>query len=171
MDEIIEQNDRTKHPLRFTLFDCDGLPWSSRLSWGWLLMWVSIIWFVFAPIVGLYLGLWLRSKGRSALVFNAYLAITGLCLVLFLVPFPARGIYSAVETVLAGLMVFLWLASAFLLRHEVAKYYTTREGLPFPLNPALTVLFGPWYVGGHLRADFPLDESGTTGAGVLKLIV
>jgi len=56
MSGIIEQKRRADNTFRLALFDTDGLPWSSRLSWGWLLMWVSIIWFVFAPIVGLYLG-------------------------------------------------------------------------------------------------------------------
>ncbi len=132
MDGINKQNHRTEHPSRLALFDSDGLPWSSRLSWGWLLMWVAIIWFVFAPIVGLYLGLWLRTKGRSALVFNMYLMMSGLCLTVLLVPFPARGTFSAVGVILEGLIFLLWFAGAFTLRYEVVRYYSTREGLPLP---------------------------------------
>jgi hypothetical protein len=50
-------------------------------------------------------------------------------------------------------------------------YYSGREGVPLALNPVLTAFFGPWYVGGNLRAEFPLDPTGKTGEGVLKLIV
>lgn len=96
------------------------------------------------------------------------LVMTSLCLAVFLVPFPSRGIFSALGVVLEALIVLLWFAGAFALRNEVARYHSNREALPFRLNPALTALFGPWYIGGHLRADFPLDEMGNAGSGVSK---
>ena len=58
---------------RIRLFDEDGLPWTSRLHWGVLLFWVAAILFVVAPLVGIYLGIWLISKGRSAQSFFLYL--------------------------------------------------------------------------------------------------
>lgn len=64
----------------------------------------------------------------------------------------------------------LWLVAAFTLRRDIIRYYSLREGIPFALNPVLTALFGPWYVSGHLRADFPLDDSGNVGKGNMKLI-
>ena len=73
MDRVNEQTRTPKNPSRLTLFDSDGLPWSSRLEWGWLLALVAIIWFALGPVIGMYLGLWLRTKSRSALVFNMYL--------------------------------------------------------------------------------------------------
>ena len=36
---------------------------------------VAAVLFIFAPIVGIYLGLWLISKGRSALSLSLYLAM------------------------------------------------------------------------------------------------
>lgn len=74
------------------------------------------------------------------------------------------------ELVLDVSVVVLWLMSAFMLRRDVRRYYSDREGVPLPLNPALTALFGPWHIGGHLRACFPLNSSGKTGSGVLKLV-
>jgi hypothetical protein len=66
--------------------------------------------------------------------------------------------------------LILWLVAAFTLRRDVIRYYSSREGIPFDLNPVLTALFGPWYVSGHLRANFPLDDSGKAGPGVMKLV-
>ena len=86
-------------------------------------------------------------------------------------PFPTHGALSAIEIFLDGSILVLWLVGAFSLRRDVMRYYSGREGIPFSLNPALTAFFGPWFVGGHLRADFTLDGSGKVGAGVLKLIV
>jgi hypothetical protein len=97
-----------------------------------------------------------------------YLAITGLCI--FLATFPDRWLSPAVGSILGLLLLLLWLVGAFTLRREVVEYYATQEAATLRLNPVLTALFGPWYVGGHLRADFPLDHEGKTGSGVLKLV-
>jgi hypothetical protein len=69
---------------RIDLFDSDGLPWTSRLSWGWLLFLSLTTGFLFAILLGIYLGLWLRSKGRSAFVLLLYLALAALFAALFL---------------------------------------------------------------------------------------
>ena len=77
---------------------------------------------------------------------------------------------NTVETILGVSSLILWLVGAFALRRDVKLYYSGREGVPFPLNPVLTACFGPWYIGGRLRADFPLDDSGRVGAGVMKVV-
>jgi len=156
---------------RIRLFDQDGLPWTSRVHWGILLFWVAVFLFLLAPLVGIYLGIWLFSKGKSALTLILYLALAVISVTASFTPFPTHGALSAIEIVLDGSILVLWLVGAFALRRDVMRYYSGREGIPFSLNPALTAFFGPWYVGGHLRADFPLDGSGKVGAGVLKLIV
>jgi hypothetical protein len=158
---------------RIRLFDQDGLPWTSRMRWGVLLFWVGGILIIFAPLVGIYLGLWLISKGKSSLSLILYLTLAAVFVLALFVPLPEHG--STAETVIGTIelasLLILWLVGAFALRREVTRYYSGREGNPFPLNPVLTAFFGPWYVSGRLRADFPLDESGNIGAGVLRLIV
>jgi hypothetical protein len=96
-------------------------------------------------------------------------ALTVISVLAFFSPFPTPD--STLEIVLGLSFLILWLLGAFALRRDVMRYYSSREGIPFPLNPALTALFGPWYVGGHLRADFSLGDSAKIGTGVLKLIV
>jgi hypothetical protein len=155
------------------LFDQDGLPWTSRMQWGVLLFWVGGIFIIFAPLVGIYLGLWLISKGKSSLSLILYLTLAAVFVLALFGPSPEHG--STAETVIGAIelvsLLILWLVGAFALRRDVIRYYSGREGNPFPLNPVLTAFFGPWYVGGRLRADYPLDDSGNIGTGVLKLIV
>ena len=151
-------------PKRFPFFDENGLPWSSRLRWGMLLVWVAIFFFGLAPFVGIYIGVWLRTKRQPALVLVLYLVLTGLLLAGLLLP------SAPLDVAFTMAACVLWFAGALVLRREVMRYYKTREGIPFRLNPVLAVVFGPWYIGGHLRADFPLDVTGKAGPGVLKLV-
>ena len=152
------------------LFDRDGLPWTSKIQWGLLLFWVGGVFIAFAPLVGIYVGLWLMSRQRSKLSLILYVALFVAFASAVVFPFPAHGPLSMFELVLDVSVVVLWLMSAFMLRRDVRRYYSDREGVPLPLNPALTALFGPWHIGGHLRACFPLNSSGKTGSGVLKLV-
>jgi hypothetical protein len=153
------------------LFDQDGLPWTSRVPWGILLFWIAVFLLLLAPLVGIYLGIWLISKGKSALTFAIYLALAAISIGALFAPLPSHGAAPNIEAIVDGLMLILWLLGAFVLRRNVMRYYAGREGIPFRLNPVFTAILGPWYVGGHLRADFPLDGSGKVGAGVLKLVV
>lgn len=168
MSESEEFQSRDR--LNGSLFDEDGLPWTSRIQWGLLLVWVGAIFIVFAPMVGLYLGIWLISKRRSSLPLVLYSALLVLFAALIAIPFPAHGPLSGAGTFLDALVVVLWLMSGFMLRRAVMAYYSDREGTPLPLSPLFTALFGPWYISGHLRANFPLNGGGRTGSGVLKLV-
>ncbi len=168
MGNLSRQVRRPEERSQITLFDSDGLPWSSRLAWGWLLLFFSIIGFVLAPVIGMYLGLWLRTKGRPAQVFIMYLAISGLFI--FLVSSSEGSLTALIAGMLALCLLLLWIVAAFTLRCQTMEYYSSREATSFRLNPVMTALFGPWYVGGHLRADFPLNNAGKTGSGVLKLV-
>ena len=162
-------SDPNEQTYRVRLFDEDGLPWTSRVRWGMLLFWLAILWFVFAPIVGIYLGIWLISKGKSALSLVLYVVLTSVWVAVFLLPGGTHRIPSSVELALEVSSSVLWLVGAYALRLQVMRYYSDQEGIPFPLSPVLTALFGPWYVSGHLRATFPLDGTGRAGTGILKL--
>ena len=152
-----------------SLYDTDGLPWTSRLSWGWILFLTFTTGFGFfvAIPLGIYLGLWLKTKGRSALALSIYIALAALVLVLFL-PFGRANSQSMTDAI-SLLAVVLWFVGAYTLRYQVIRYYSDREGTEFRINPFLTALLSVWFINGCLRADFPLDKDGKLPEGLLKL--
>lgn len=79
------------------LFDEDGLPWTSRIRWGLLLFWIAAVLLVLAPLVGIYLSLWLISKGKSVLPLVLYLVLVVISVAAFFVPFPLHGTASSVR--------------------------------------------------------------------------
>jgi hypothetical protein len=157
------------HPgFQFALFDSDGLPWTSRIGWGWLILLSLITGFLVAVLLGIYLGVWLRSKRQSALVLSIYVALTILYVAFLLLP---SSRFPTISDVLASMALLLWFAGAFILRHRVIRRYTEREGIQFRINPILALFFSVWYINGCLRADFPLSEAGEAPKGILKLTI
>lgn len=53
--------------------------------------------------------------------------------------------------------VLLWFAGALIARHQIARYYTQREGSEFPLSLAFTLIFGVWYLNYRIRPEFPAN--------------
>jgi hypothetical protein len=152
---------------RLRLFDAYGLPWTSSLEWYWLYLLTALTGLGFAFALGIYLGLWLISKGRGTGALTLYLATTVVVVALCFIPAHA----GTAEYVGAAVAVILWFTAAYVLRRDVIRYYTSREGTPFRINPALAALFPVWYINGRLRADFPLDASGKAAGGTLKLSI
>jgi hypothetical protein len=151
------------------LFDADGLPWTSRLSWGWLLFLSLVTGFVVAILMGIYLGIWIRSKGRSVMPLCVYFTIAAMYAALFL-PAPLVPTQGMTDTVII-LGVVLWFVGAYMLRNQVMQYYSDREGTSFRISPGLTALLSVWYINGCLRPDFPADKTGKAPKGILKLTV
>jgi hypothetical protein len=150
-----------------SLYDTDGLPWTSRLSWGWILFLTFATGFLVAIPLGIYLGLWLKTKWRSASALAIYIALAVLGLALLLPFGPANS--QPMTDAITLLAVILWFGGAYTLRYQVIRYYSDREGAEFRINPFLTALLSVWFINGCLRADFPLDKNGKLPEGLLKL--
>jgi hypothetical protein len=134
------------------LFTPDGLPWTTRLDLGWNIILFSATGGLFGIPLGIYLGLWLKAKGRSGSVLVAYLLVACFCAVMFL---PDKVVpYQWCEAA-AVLAVISWFAAAFLGRREILNYYAQRESSLFRLTFLSTVLFGVWYLNYELRPVFP----------------
>jgi len=161
--------DRLQPELKFSLFDSDGLPWCSRLDWGWLFILSAITSFFGAILLGIYVGLWLKSKGRSSVALYAYLVLSALFVMAFL-PLPTAVPFVAFGEKFGSLMgLAIWVGAGYIVRSEVIRYYSEREGVRFHISPLLTGFLSVWYISGLLRADFPLDQSGKAAQGTLKL--
>ena len=148
---IPQSNEARYEPKpRIHLFDRDGLPWTSRLSLGWMIALFCATGGMLAVPMGVYLGLWLKAKGRSWLVLVAYTLFASSFAILLL----ADSLSAWIDTV-SLLMVVCWFLGAFLARHEIMQYYAEREGSALDLSLLLTALLGVWYLNYRLRPVFP----------------
>ena len=150
---------------RYRVFDSFGLPWTSSLSWYWLYILTAVTGLVFAFALGIYLGIWLKSKGKGTRVLALYVILAALAAGLIFVPDQAH----VLGDLLVALVVALWIVAAFALRRDVINFYIEREGVAIGISPWLSIFFSVCYINGCLRPEFPVSESGHTGTGVLKL--
>jgi hypothetical protein len=146
---------------RISLFDSNGLPWTAHLSLGWIL-WVFALTGGMAAIpIGLWLGAWIRTKTRSALVFIIFALLTVSCAALFL---PDSVIKQQWADAIGAAAVILWFTGALIGRYQIARYYEEREGSEFRLSVGFTLLFGVWYLNYRIRSEFPPDTKRNNSA-------
>jgi hypothetical protein len=152
-----EQNQKgTVRPsflMRTHLFDGYEVPWTSRWSLGWTYFVFVTFGVPLGPLLGLYLGLWLVAKHRSAASLLVYLVAVG-CIVAALIPGVPHDVISARELEWAALA--LWFVGAFTLRHQVKNLYWEVDRTCLNLGYVFTALFGPWYVNYQLRPMWPV---------------
>jgi hypothetical protein len=137
---------------RISLFDSNGLPWTAHLSLGWIIWAFALTGGTAAIPIGLYLGIWIRTKTQSSLVLTIYFLLTGACGALFL---PGSAMTPQLADAVGLAAVTLWFAGALIGRQQIARYYEQREGSEFRLSMALTLLFGVWYLNYRIRPEFP----------------
>jgi hypothetical protein len=126
----------------FKLEDDYGRPWTASASLGWLTLIAVLTCGIAAPLLGIYLSLWIRRKGGSIWP-----------LVFFSLPFAsfAIGFVSVLPasfrlTDLIGFGPMMWIAGAFSLRYEIKRYYKQREGWDIEIGPFFTFFFSVLYI-------------------------
>jgi hypothetical protein len=134
------------------LFDSDGLPWTAHLSLGWIIFLIFMTGGLLAVPIGIYLGLWLKTKGHSALVLAIYSLVACSVVILFL---PENQIPSALTDGVSLFAIGLWFVGAFVTRHQVQRHYAECEGSEFHLSLLLTALLSIWYINYRIRPEFP----------------
>jgi hypothetical protein len=132
--------------MSFKLEDEYGRPWTASANLGWLTLAAVLTFGMAAPLLGVYLSLWIRSKGRSL----APLVRFSLCLASFLgLPFTLLGhpvLMVTLENAASTMWVVLWIAAPFTLRHEIRRYYKEREGWDIEIGPFFTLFFSALYI-------------------------
>jgi hypothetical protein len=134
------------------LFDSDDLPWTSHLSLGWIIFITCITGFLLVIPMGVYLGFWLKTKGRSVSVLVVYTLVACFCAILFL---PDSILPAMLTDAVSLLATVLWFVGAFLAWQQVKRHYAEREGSEFHLSLLLTFLFSIWYINYRIRPEFP----------------
>jgi hypothetical protein len=142
-----------ERPPQIPLFDPDGLPWTARLSLGWIIFLCFITGCLVAVPIGVYLGLWLMRRGCTASVLVIYSVVACSCGALLLLP---DSLFSPnVMDAVALSVTVLWFVGAFLARQQIQQLYKRREGSEFHLSLPLTAFFTVLYLNYRIRAEFP----------------
>lgn len=121
-----------------------GVPWISRITWFWALVFTLFTSGIFAMGVALYLSIWVRIRRKSGLAVYGYLVVAVLT-ILELVPAKLLSQSIHWEAIFTAGAV-LWIATAFVLRHELQLYYATSEELTLEISPLWTALFSVYYL-------------------------
>jgi hypothetical protein len=130
------------------LEDKEGKPWTASAGIGWLTLSAVLTLGFAAPLLGLYLSLWIRSKGRSAFPLICY-AVACAAFVADLIPdrmFPAAVVADSLSAAISLVFAAAWFAGPFLLRHEIQRYYKEVEGWDIEIGPFFTFLFSALYI-------------------------
>jgi hypothetical protein len=130
--------------MRYSLEDDYGRPWTASASLGWLTLIAVLTCGIAAPILGIYLSLWIRRKGRSI----GPLVCFALPFAWFAVTFPMGSVlpHSFRPDDLGSFVGIFWIAGAFSLRHEIQQYYRTKEGWEIEIGPFFTFFFSSLYI-------------------------
>jgi hypothetical protein len=126
------------------LEDKDGHPWTASTNLGWIVLIVVISSGIAFFGLALYLALWIRSKGRSALPLIGFLSVLTSPVLMF----PLRY-FSAPTWIgddISTLIAIMWIAATFALRHEIKDYYKEAEGWDIEIGPFFTLFFSVVYI-------------------------
>jgi hypothetical protein len=121
-----------------------GRPWTASANLGWLTL-IAVLTLGFAaPLLGVYLSLWIWSKGRSAWPLICF----SLCIISFLpLPFVLLELHhSILVDVLSDLGSILWIVAPFTLRYEIQRYYKEAEGWEIEIGKFWTFLWSALYI-------------------------
>jgi hypothetical protein len=125
--------------MRVTLEDKDGFPWTASTGLGWIVLIVAFTSGAAALALGLYLALWIWSKGRSAFPLCGFAFVT--------ISFPLCFVLHATAAdILATVAAVLWLVSTFALRREIMDYFRESEGWNITIGPFFTLLWSVVYI-------------------------
>jgi hypothetical protein len=152
--------------MKYQLEDQYGRPWTASASLGWLTLLAVLTCGIAAPLLGIYLSLWMRRKGRSIwpLVFFSFPFAS------FVISFPLGNVVpsSFLFADLTGFAGLLWIAGAFSLRHEIMRYYKEQEGWDIEIGPFFTFFFSVLYINYCLNPVTFKERDATTTLNLRK---
>jgi hypothetical protein len=125
-----------------------GVPWVSRMTWFWAVVFTLFTCGIFALALALYLAFWVRLKRKRGASVYVYASLA-LFLLSGLLPTAlfVQGIqWNDFSTPVSIGVVLLWIVGGFLLRREFMSYYASPEGGVLEMNPWLTGLFSVYYL-------------------------
>ena len=126
------------------LEDEKGFPWTASAGLGWMVLLVGLSFGLVVPALSIYLALWIYTKGRSILPLLGFTLIIGPDLAL--AAFDHWHKFAFTSDILAITETLIWIASTFLLRREIIRYYRESEGWEISIGPWFTLFFSSLYI-------------------------
>lgn len=142
--------------MTFRLENDEGLPWTASTRFGWIVFLVVLTSGVAAYLLSLYLALWIRSKGRSAL------PLYGFALVMFAIPIETFAHGSSWAEAVLTVLSLVWIAASFSLRHEIKAYFWKSEEWDIQIGYTLTLFLSSMYINYCLNPVTFKDEEAMT---------
>ena len=122
----------------------EGLPWTASTSLGWMVLIVALTSGAALIALAIYLALWIRSKGRSAMP----LYLLALMLICSLATLTLDHITPA--SLVADMFVYLgaiiWIVAIYSLRQQILNHFKESEGWNLGIGPVLTFFFSSLYI-------------------------
>jgi hypothetical protein len=131
-----------------SLEDGDGRPWTASAPLGWIVLITALSFGAGAVVLGLYLSLWIRSKGRSSLPLYGYLSVAGAMLAGNVIDRLglATRLFDQFSMLASLLLSIIWIACTYYLRNQIQRYYRENEGWEIEIGPFFTLLFSTIYI-------------------------
>jgi hypothetical protein len=127
----------------------EGLPWTASIHARWIVLIVALSSGTALIALGIYLSLWIRSKGRSLAPLIAF-SLTALCALLdvAIIHWEPRSQWGDYLGMIDSL---LFLVAPFLLRHEIQVHFRETEGWEPNISPFFTFLLSALYINYRLN--------------------
>jgi hypothetical protein len=133
--------------MRISLEDKEGLPWTASTGLGWIVLIVALTSGTALLALALYLALWIRSKGRSALPMYGFTFVLASIPVYFTLEHFSPNATDATATAVS----IVWLISTFALRHQIVRHFKESEGWDISIGLFFTFCFSVIYINYRLN--------------------
>jgi hypothetical protein len=152
--------------MRLKLEDEDGRPWTASTNFGWITLVVVLTFGTAAVLLGLYLSLWIRSKGRALWPLIGFMTVAASAGLLFVLSHisPQQSIPGVIDNFVA----FSGVAATFSLRHEIQRYYKESENWRIDIGPFFTLFFSVIYINYCLNPLTLPERNPTTSLNLRK---
>jgi hypothetical protein len=150
--------------MRYKLEDDYGRPWTASANLGWLTLLAVLTCGIAAPLLGIYLSLWIRRKGGSIWPLAFFCLPFASFTITFVSVLPAS--FRLAD--LLGFFPLMWIAGAFSLRYEIKRYYREREGWNIEIGPFFTFFFSVVYINYCLNPVTFKERNPTTTLNLRK---
>ena len=137
------------------LFDERGMPWTIRLSLGWMIVLSFFSGGAVILLLGLYLAYWVKTRQGGSAAFWLHTGSAVLSIVALI-----RGLSPRFAESMALASLVLFLLATHVLRAEIISLYRRAWHVDLPISQVMTFFFASVYLN-YSIPDLPVAPSDT----------